>query len=207
MLQLKNLTKRYKKQVVFEDVNHVFETGVTVITGPSGVGKTTLLRLCATAEKPSRGDILWQNKSVQKHKRDFRNILGYAPQQISFPEDLSALDFMRHIGALKGLSYKESTQQALSLFSRLGLADDADKIIQAYSGGMRRRLGLAQAFLGAPQCLVIDEPTAELDPQTAEIIHALIFEKAKTATILMTTHLEAGLKAYPYQSFKMTKAS
>jgi len=206
MLELQNLSKTYKKQTVFEGLNHQFETGVTIITGPSGVGKSTLLRLCATVEKPSQGACLWQDRPTHKHKRLFRKILGYAPQQIDFPEDLSGLDFLRHIGALKNLSYKDATDQGEVLLEKLGLFPDKDKIIQAYSGGMRRRLGLAQAFLGAPECLIIDEPTAELDSVTANIVNRLIFDHASKAVIIMTTHLAESMSHLNYETLDLGAA-
>jgi len=207
MLELQNLSKNYKKQTVFADLNHRFNTGVTVITGPSGVGKSTLLRLCATVEKPSQGACLWQGRPIHKHKRPFRKILGYAPQQIDFPEDLSGLDFLRHIGALKNLSYKDATtHQGEVLLEKLGLFPDKDKIIQAYSGGMRRRLGLAQAFFGSPECLIIDEPTAELDSVTAEIINDLIFDHASNAIIIMTTHLAESMSHLKYETLDLGTA-
>jgi len=207
MIELKNLSKSYKKQTILTDLSHIFEQGVTVITGKSGAGKSTLLRLCASAEKPTRGDILWQGKSLVAKPKPFRKILGYAPQQIDFPPDITAIDFLRYVGALKGINYKDASRQGTALLSRLELANDANKSIQMYSGGMRRRLGLAQAFLGQPQCLILDEPTAELDPQTAGIVHDLIFETGKTATILMTTHLADSMNTYGYEKFEIVHAS
>ncbi len=207
MIALKTVSKSYKKQAILRDISHNFGQGVTVITGKSGAGKSTLLRMCATVEKPSSGDILWQDISILKKPKIFRNVLGYAPQQIDFPPDITALDFLRYVGALKGMSAKNSTEQGLSLLTRLELDADADKFIQMFSGGMRRRLGLAQAFFGRPQCLVLDEPTAELDPQTARVVHDLIFETGKAATVLMTTHLAGSLQQYDFEEFEIVQAN
>ncbi len=203
MLKLIGVSKRYKKQTVFQDLNAEFNQGVTVLTGPSGVGKTTLLRLCATVEKPSSGEVHWQDQNIKNSKRSYRSVLGYAPQIVDFPEDLSATEFMLHIGALKGMKTAAARQLTLELFERVGLAQDKDKQIRSYSGGMRRRLGLSQAFLGAPQCLIIDEPTAELDPETAARIHELIFEASENAVVIMTTHLESSLRNHSYQNLHL----
>jgi ABC-type multidrug transport system ATPase subunit len=203
MLDVKNLSKRYKKQSVLTELNHSFGQGITIMTGPSGVGKTTLLRLCATAEKPTSGTIRWQGKPIKGQMKAYRSILGYAPQQINFPDDISALDFMVHIGAMKGLSRRQSEAQSESLLTRLGLVNDSHKKLQAFSGGMKRRLGLAQAFLGDPQCLIVDEPTAELDPLSAKTVHDLIFEKGQNAAVIMTTHLAESLSGYDYETLKL----
>ena len=203
MLKLDQVSKRYKKQIVFQDLSAAFPIGVTILTGPSGVGKSTLLRLCASVEKPNSGAILWNDQSLAKVKRSFRSVLGYAPQIVDFPEDLTALEFMTHIGALKGLRYKEAKLQTETLLARLNLLPDIDKQIRGFSGGMRRRLGLAQAFLGRPECLIIDEPTAELDSETAGLVHDLIFEAGQSAVIIMTTHLQSSLTDYSYQSLHL----
>lgn len=198
MLELNNIGQRYGKKQVLSDLTHHFEPGVTVITGPSGAGKTTLLRLCASAERPATGTLTWKGKKLPRTPRGFRRALGYAPQRIDFPEDISGLDFLLHMGALKGVGSKAAKEQGMSLFGRLGLARDATGLIRTYSGGMRRRLGLAQAFLGTPEILVLDEPTAELDPETAGHVHDLIFEQ--DATVLMTTHLADSLKSRIYET-------
>ena len=204
MLELKDVGKRYKKQTIFSGLNEVISPGVTILTGPSGVGKSTLLRLCATVEKPSNGHVLWQGRDIQKSRREFRKILGYAPQIIDFPEDLSAADFMLHIAAMKSIKTNAASAQSKSILERIGLGPDLHKRIGSFSGGMRRRLGLAQAFLGAPKCLIIDEPTAELDPQTSQKVHDMIFEVGQSTTILMTTHLESSLSHYTYNSLHMS---
>lgn len=207
MLEVQNLSKRYKKQMVLSALHHNFDRGVTIITGPSGVGKTTLLRLCATAEAPTSGDIIWKGKPIKKQRKAYRSILGYAPQQINFPDDISALDFMVHIGAMKGLSRRESEAQTSTLLTSLGLIHDSQKKLQAFSGGMKRRLGLAQAFLGKPECLIVDEPTAELDPLSAKTVHNLIFEHGQKAVVIMTTHLAESLSDYDYQTLTLCAKS
>ena len=204
MLELIAVGKRYGKKTILQDVSHVFKPGATVITGPSGAGKSTLLRLCATVERPSTGEIRWQSTPPRKA---IRSRLGYAPQRIDFPEDLSGLDFLLHVAALKRLALGPAKSQALALLDRLGLKGDSGTLIAAYSGGMRRRLGLAQAFLGAPELLVLDEPTAELDSVTAAHVNDLIFEFADRAVLLMTTHLQASLAGRDYRSLEIRAIS
>lgn len=194
MLDLNNISQAYGRKTILTDLSHSFGNGVTVITGPSGAGKTTLLRICATVEKPKSGSLMWKGEPLRQNLRTFRTGLGYAPQRIDFPEDISALDFLLHMAALKNLRRRDAAAQATALLSRLGLGRDAEGRIATYSGGMRRRLSLAQACLGSPAILICDEPTAELDAVTAGHIHDLIFEMAERAVVLMTTHLTDGLK-------------
>jgi len=204
MLELKSLEKRYRKQTVFSELSHSFPRGVTIMTGPSGVGKSTLLRLCATAEKLSGGQITWNGNDIRKSLRAFRQGLGYAPQIIDFPEDISAGDFMLHVAAMKNIRSKPGLSQSREILERLGLLPDIDKKIGSFSGGMRRRLGVAQAFLGMPECLIIDEPTAELDPVTAGKVHDMIFKRGEHAVVIMTTHLESSLSDYNFDRFELT---
>jgi len=207
MLELDSISQAYGRKAVLTDITHTFDRGVTVITGPSGAGKTTLLRICATVEKPKSGNIQWRQEPVGKIRRRYRSGLGYAPQRIDFPEDISAMDFLLHMAALKNIRLKDGRAQALGLLDRLGLGRDAEGRIATYSGGMRRRLGLAQACLGAPEILIFDEPTAELDPQTAGHIHDLIFEFAERSVVLMTTHLTEGLKGRDVANLRIEPAA
>ena len=203
MLQLVSVSKQYKKSIILDSVSHTFDTGTTVVIGPSGAGKSTLLRLCATQERMSDGQIKWGDNPIYKNLKQFRRILGYAPQLVDLPEDISAYDFMLHIGALKNIKREQCVQQTKLLFERLGIRDSIYKLIGTYSGGMRRRLVLAQSLLGNPKCLIIDEPTAELDTHTATMVNDLIFEKSKHAVVIMTTHLQSSLKDYSYSSFEI----
>ncbi|MEM7492724.1 MAG: ATP-binding cassette domain-containing protein [Pseudomonadota bacterium] len=190
MLVLENVSKSYRKRSVLSDISHRFDAGLNVLTGPSGAGKSTLLRLCATVERPSSGALSWQGQSYSKAKRRVRRDLGYAPQIVDLPLDITGLEFLQHIAALKGVG-RDALSQSRDLLEAVGLGADADQRLIGWSGGMRRRLIFAQALLGAPKLIVLDEPTAELDSETASRVSDLIAEKAKTATVLLTTHLTA----------------
>ena len=188
-LDLSGISKRYGLKTVLDGVSHHFTPGLTLLTGPSGAGKSTLLRLIATAEKPARGQISWDGAALPGARTALRRDLGYAPQAVDLPEDLTAREFALHIAALKGLDAAAADTQFGAITETIGLHADINNRIASFSGGMRRRLIFAQALLGAPRLLALDEPTAELDGETARKLGALILERAKDAVVVMTTHL------------------
>lgn len=192
-LTLEAVSKRYGRKTVLGQVDWTFDAGLTLLVGPSGAGKSTLLRLIATAERPTRGTLRWDGAALPAARRTLRAQLGYAPQAVDLPEELTGREFGLHMAALKGLDHATSNGQLSYLGERLGLASDMDGRISSYSGGMRRRLVLAQALLGAPRLLALDEPTAELDAASIERVMGLIHERAQAATVIMTTHLAEGL--------------
>ncbi|MFO1018423.1 MAG: ATP-binding cassette domain-containing protein [Hyphomonadaceae bacterium] len=183
-LELKAVGKAYGRKRVLQDVSLTLEPGLTLLVGPSGAGKSTLLRLIATAERPSKGAITWSGPG------GLRRALGYAPQAVDLPEDLTAREFAMHIAALKGLRPGQADKQFGAITDAIGLHADINNRIASFSGGMRRRLIFAQALLGEPRILALDEPTAELDADTARKLGALIVERARAgAIVVMTTHL------------------
>lgn len=192
-LALEGIGKRYRRKAVLNDVTHRFEPGLTLLTGPSGAGKSTLLRLLATAEKPSAGRIAWDGAPLPAARARLRAALGYAPQAVDLPEDLTAREFAMHIAALKGLDLSAADIQFVAITDRIGLHPDINNRISTFSGGMRRRLIFAQAMLGSPRLLALDEPTAELDRETAGKVGELILERAGEAIVIMTTHLADDL--------------
>lgn len=194
-LELKSVSKRYGKKLVLDGVTIAFAPGLTLLTGPSGAGKSTLLRLCATAEKPNAGEIVWDGKRLPGARSALRRSLGYAPQAVDLPEELTAREFGLHMAALKGLRAGEADKQFLSLAEAVGLHADANNRISGFSGGMRRRLVFIQALLGQPKLLCLDEPTAELDVESRQRIGALIARAAQSAVVLMTTHLDDAVTA------------
>ena len=183
------LQKRYHKKQILDGISHRFRTGLTLLTGPSGSGKSTFLRLLATAESPTSGKIIWNGEALPSAKRTLRACLGYAPQAVDLPEDLTAREFALHMAALKGLDLGTADKQFLGITDSIGLHADIHNKISTFSGGMRRRLIFAQALLGAPTLLALDEPTAELDGDTARRIGSLVVERARSAIVVMTTHL------------------
>jgi ABC-type multidrug transport system ATPase subunit len=133
--------------------------------------------------------MMWANAPLPRAAKALRRTLGYAPQAVDLPEDLTAREFAMHIAALKELDLAAADKQFLSITDAIGLHADVNNRIATFSGGMRRRLIFAQALLGTPKLLALDEPTAELDRDTAERVGALILERARDATVIMTTHL------------------
>jgi ABC-2 type transport system ATP-binding protein len=192
-LDLNSVAKRYGRKRVLDGVDASFGPGLNLLIGPSGAGKTTLLRLIATAEKPNAGRIEWDGKLLPAARRELRATLGYAPQAVDLPDQLTAREFGAYMAALKGLEPVAAEKQFEAITDTLGLHPDIDRQIGAYSGGMRRRLIFAQALLGSPRLLALDEPTAELDPDSAARVNALVLERAKEAVVVMTTHLADSL--------------
>jgi ABC-type multidrug transport system ATPase subunit len=192
-LTLEGIGKSYRRKAVLAEVTHRFTPGLTLLTGPSGAGKSTLLRLVSTAEKPSAGRIAWDGAALPAARAALRRALGYAPQAVDLPEDLTAREFAMHIAALKGLDLAAADRQFGAITDRIGLHADINNRISTFSGGMRRRLIFAQAMLGAPRLLALDEPTAELDRETANKLGELILERAAEAIVIMTTHLADDL--------------
>jgi ABC-2 type transport system ATP-binding protein len=186
-LELIGVGMAYGRKRVLQDISLTFEPGLTLLVGPSGAGKSTLLRLIATAERPNKGSITWNGRS---DRGALRRALGYAPQAVDLPEDLTAREFAMHMAALKGLDLGQADRQFGAITDAIGLHADINNRIASFSGGMRRRLIFAQALLGQPHVLALDEPTAELDGETARKLSALIVERARGgAIVVMTTHL------------------
>lgn len=193
LLELNDVRKRYGRKLVLDGITQAFPVGLTLLVGPSGAGKSTLLRLLATAETPTSGSLRWDGVALPGGRSALRKTLGYAPQAVDLPEDLTAREFALHIAALKGLEAGAADRQFLGITDAIGLHADVNNRIATFSGGMRRRLIFAQALLGSPSLLALDEPTAELDGETARKLSALILDRAKSAVVIMTTHLSDEL--------------
>jgi ABC-type multidrug transport system ATPase subunit len=192
-LELHGVMKTYGRKRVLDDVSLAFTPGLTLLVGPSGAGKSTLLRLLATAERPNRGHLAWDGKRLPGARCALRRTLGYAPQAVDLPEDLTAREFALHIAALKGLNLAAADKQFGAITEAIGLHADINNRIASFSGGMRRRLIFAQALLGEPKLLALDEPTAELDSETARKLGVLLIQRARSAIVVVTTHLAAEL--------------
>lgn len=202
-LSLTDIRKSYGRKTVLDGITQDFPIGLTLLVGPSGAGKSTLLRLLATAEKPNSGTIRWDGQALPGARRALRRTLGYAPQAVDLPEDLTAREFALHMASLKGLDPVAADAQFGASTEALGLHADINNRIATFSGGMRRRLIFAQAMLGEPRLLALDEPTAELDGATARKMGTQILERARHSAVVMTTHLADELAPHAVQVLRV----
>ena len=188
-LELKEISKYYGKRPVIDSISYTMDYGVYGLLGVNGVGKTTLIRMICTLLQPSFGQILYDGKDIRLLGEKFRKILGYLPQDFGFYPELSVYDYMMYIAALKGILPKTAQKRTEDLLERVSLAKDKKRKMGTLSGGMQRRVGIAQAMLNNPKVLVLDEPTAGLDPNERIRFRNLISELAEDRLVLLSTHI------------------
>ena len=188
-LQLQHLSKHYGTKYAVDDVNAVLTPGVYGLLGANGAGKTTLMRMICGVLKPTSGRICLDGKTVDELGEDYYSHLGYMPQDFGFYPDFTAREFMLYMAAVKGLDKKEAKERTEKLLSMVNLQEVADKKIKSYSGGMKQRLGIAQAELNDPSILILDEPTAGLDPKERVRFRNLISDFAKEKIVILSTHI------------------
>jgi len=165
-LTVESLSKNYRGNVLaLSNVNLTLRPGVLGLLGPNGAGKSTLMRILATITRPSSGRVLWNDSDIAKNPNSLRSSLGYLPQDFGVYPNLSAIEFLDYLAAVKGIPAAAARQRINELIALVNLADAARRPLGGYSGGMRQRVGIAQALLNDPQLLIVDEPTAGLDPE------------------------------------------
>lgn len=188
-LQLRNLSKQYGTKCAVDNVNAKLEPGVYGLLGANGAGKTTLMRMICGVLKPTSGDIRLNGKTINELGEQYYTHLGYMPQDFGFYPDFTAREFMLYMAAVKGLDKRVAKTRTQDLLHMVNLDDVADKKIKSYSGGMKQRLGIAQAELNNPSILILDEPTAGLDPKERVRFRNLISDFAKEKIIILSTHI------------------
>ena len=164
-LEFKNVTKQYGEVNAVNKVNCVMEKGIYGLLGVNGAGKTTLMRMLCTIVQPSEGQILWNGKDIWKLGGEYREVLGYLPQDFGYYPNYTAMEFLMYVAALKGIPKDMAKKRANELLEVVGLSNVANKKVKTFSGGMKQRVGIAQALLNNPGILILDEPTAGLDPK------------------------------------------
>ncbi|MBY2478863.1 ABC transporter ATP-binding protein [Clostridioides difficile] len=194
-LEIKNLSKIYGKKVVNDNITITLENGVYGLLGPNGAGKSTLMKQITTLIKPNNGQILYNGKDIFKMDDDYRNILGYLPQEFGIYKNFTAKQFLQYIGALKGLKGKDLNRNIDELLELVGLYDVRNKAIGKFSGGMKRRVGIAQVLLNNPKIIVLDEPTAGLDPQERARFRNLIAKISRDKIIILSTHIISDIES------------
>ena len=193
-LQLRNLSKQYGTKCAVDNVNAKLEPGVYGLLGANGAGKTTLMRMICGVLKPTSGDIRLNGKTINELGEQYYTHLGYMPQDFGFYPDFTAREFMLYMAAVKGLDKRVAKTRTQDLLHMVNLDDVADKKIKSYSGGMKQRVLLAQALLGDPKILILDEPTAGLDPKERIGIRNYIAELSRDKIILFATHVVSDIE-------------
>jgi len=193
MITVSQLTKTYGKKVqALCGVDLEIGTGMFGLVGPNGAGKTTLMRILAGLLRPSSGkvNVLGHDPTTARGKLAIKSVLGYLPQELGLYPDLTAFEFLEYVALLKGITDKAGRQKQLAeTLELVGLTGDARRKMRTFSGGMKRRVGIAQALLGSPQLLIVDEPTAGLDPEERVRLRNLLAEMAGLCTVILSTHI------------------
>lgn len=191
MLEISNLTKTYPNGVkALSGVSLSISKGMYGLLGPNGAGKSTLMRILATLQAPDKGKVTFGALDVLKDPRGLRQQLGYLPQDFGVYPRMSARAMLDHLAILKGISNKRARKRVVGeLLEQTNLKDVAGKAVASYSGGMRQRFGIAQALLGDPQIIIVDEPTAGLDPEERNRFHNLLSEIGENVVVILSTHI------------------
>lgn len=188
-LQLQHLCKQYGSKCAVDNISVHFVPGVYGLLGANGAGKTTLMRMICGVVKPTSGSIRLNGKAMQELGEQYYTHLGYMPQDFGFYPDFTAREFMLYMAAVKGIGSKEARTKTEKLLDMVNLQEVADKKIKSYSGGMKQRLGIAQAELNDPSILILDEPTAGLDPKERVRFRNIISGFAEEKIVILSTHI------------------
>lgn len=195
-LQIIGLNKSYSKGIkALDNVSLNISNGLFGLLGPNGAGKSSLMRTLATLQRPDSGQVLFSGTDIHHHPQELRSQLGYLPQDFGVYPRISAIDLLDHLALLKGLLNKrERSQQVMALLQQTNLYEVRKQSVSTFSGGMKQRFGIAQALLGNPQLIIVDEPTAGLDPQERNRFHDLLSEIGEQVVVLLSTHIVEDVK-------------
>ena len=193
MLTLKHITKKFKDKTALNDVSLELDPGIYGLLGPNGAGKSTLMNIITGNIRPTEGKVLWDGADIRELGGRFRSLIGYAPQQQGLYNSFSGRRFLSYMAALKGIPKKEVSSEIERVLSYVNLQEAADRAVGGYSGGMKQRILIAQAILGEPKLIVLDEPTAGLDPKERVRIREQIKELSGDKIILVSTHVVSDI--------------
>lgn len=193
-LKIIGLTKKFGSKTAVDGLNITLTNGVYGLLGANGAGKTTFMRLLCNIQNPTSGKILLNNKNITGLGEKYRNILGYLPQHFGYYPEFSAYDFLLYVSALKGLDEKTARKTSKELLEAVDLSGESRHKIKTFSGGMKQRLGIAQAMLNNPRILILDEPTAGLDPKERVRFRNLISAFSKDRIVILSTHIVSDVE-------------
>lgn len=195
MLEVIDLSKKYKDVQALNHVNLQLEKGVYALLGPNGSGKSTLMNLICQQLKPTVGEILWNNQSIEQLGSQYYEILGYAPQQQGLYEDMSGLCFLTYMAILKNIPKKEISKEVDRVAQLVNMQEHLYKKCRSYSGGMKQRILVAQALLGKPKLLLFDEPTAGLDPKERVSLRKVFDKLSQDHILFIATHVVSDVES------------
>lgn len=193
-LAIDRLTKQYKNKIAVDRFSIKLKPGVYGLLGSNGAGKTTLMRMICDIQNPTSGQIKYNGTDIKKLGEDYRQVLGYLPQDFGYYPDFTAYDFLMYISALKGLSKEKAEMRVNELLQIVNLENEKEQKIKTFSGGMKQRLGIAQAMLNNPKILILDEPTAGLDPKERVKFRNLISSFSQDKIVILSTHIVSDIE-------------
>lgn len=193
-LKIDTLIKHYGKKLAVDGFSTTFTEGIYGLLGANGSGKTTLMRIICDILRPTSGEVLLDGISIRTLGENYRDLLGYLPQNFGYYPDFTAWNFMMYLSSLKGLPKMASEERCKDLLDTVGLYEVRKKKIKTYSGGMRQRLGIAQSLINDPKILILDEPTAGLDPKERAKFRNIISENSSGKIILLSTHIVSDVE-------------
>lgn len=195
MLELCNISKKYKEKIALNDVSLKLDNGIYGLLGPNGAGKSTLMNIITGNLEPTEGTIKWEGTEVKELGSNYRSLLGYAPQQQGMYETFSGRRFLSYMATLKGIPKSSMEDEINRVLLYVNMVEKSNQKIGTYSGGMKQRILIAQAIIGNPKLVILDEPTAGLDPKERVRIRERIAELSKDKIILVSTHVVSDIES------------
>lgn len=194
-LKMEHLYKSYRKKEALKDVNFTLGKGTYGLLGENGAGKSTLMRILSTVDFQTKGKVTYDGKDIIAMDEEYRDLIGYMPQDYSVYSGFTAKDFLEYMGTLKGIPNKKLKKKIPEVLEFVNLADAANRKVKTFSGGMKRRIGIAQAIINDPKILILDEPTAGLDPQERIRFSNIISDMSQDKIVLLSTHIVSDIEA------------
>lgn len=204
-LSIDRLTKHYGRKIAVDCVSTVLKPGMYGLLGENGAGKTTLMRMLCAILEPTSGEVFLDGREVASMGADYRDLLGYLPQNFGYYPNYTAREFLLYMAVLKGIPRDRAKRRVKELLETVGLQDVEAKKIKTFSGGMKQRVGIAQALLNHPKILILDEPTAGLDPKERVRFRNLISDYAKDRIVILSTHIVSDIEAIADKVLLMRK--